>query len=65
MEFTTAADYTGDRAWDALDLAEFEEPATVRLHWTDAPYIWHVNDPGRGTTGQHLSRVRAEVEDPC
>lgn len=32
-----------DRAWGALDLAEIEG-ATVRLHWTDQPYRWHVND---------------------
>ncbi|HET6699084.1 MAG TPA: hypothetical protein VFG88_08350 [Nocardioidaceae bacterium] len=44
MDFTTAKDFTGERAWDALDLLEFHEPATVRLHWTDAPYVWHVND---------------------
>lgn len=44
MQFTSARDYTGDQAWDALGLATFEEPATVKLHWTDAPYIWHVND---------------------
>ena len=44
MQFTTARDYTGHKPWDALDLADFEEPATVRLHWTDAPYVWHVND---------------------
>ncbi len=35
--------FRADRAWDALDLAEVEG-ATVRLHWTDAPYKWHVND---------------------
>jgi mannose-6-phosphate isomerase-like protein (cupin superfamily) len=35
--------FRADRAWGALDLAEVEG-ATVRLHWTDAPYQWHVND---------------------
>jgi mannose-6-phosphate isomerase-like protein (cupin superfamily) len=35
--------FRADRAWDALALAEVEG-ATVRLHWTDAPYQWHVND---------------------
>jgi mannose-6-phosphate isomerase-like protein (cupin superfamily) len=38
-----AADYTGDRPWAALDLLRLDD-ATVRLHWTDAPYVWHVND---------------------
>jgi mannose-6-phosphate isomerase-like protein (cupin superfamily) len=43
MNFTRAGDYTGAEAWDALDIAEIEG-ATVRLHWTDQPYKWHVND---------------------
>jgi mannose-6-phosphate isomerase-like protein (cupin superfamily) len=35
--------FRAERAWRALDLAEIEG-ATVRLHWTDQPYEWHVND---------------------
>ncbi len=35
--------FRAERAWGALDLAEVEG-ATVRLHWTDEPYEWHVND---------------------
>jgi mannose-6-phosphate isomerase-like protein (cupin superfamily) len=35
--------FRADRPWDALDLAEIEG-ATVRLHWSDQPYDWHVND---------------------
>jgi mannose-6-phosphate isomerase-like protein (cupin superfamily) len=31
------------RPWGALDIAKVEG-ATVRLHWTDEPYRWHVND---------------------
>ncbi len=27
----------------ALDIANFSG-TTVRLHWTDQPYIWHIND---------------------
>ncbi|SMC21020.1 Cupin domain-containing protein [Andreprevotia lacus DSM 23236] len=37
-----AASFTADRAWGALDLARIAG-ASVRLHWTDAPYHWHVN----------------------
>ena len=37
------ATFTADRAWGARDLAEVDG-ATVRLHWSDQPYIWHVND---------------------
>lgn len=35
--------FTGREAWDALDIERLDD-ATVRLHWTDQPYIWHVND---------------------
>ncbi|PKP81723.1 MAG: cupin [Alphaproteobacteria bacterium HGW-Alphaproteobacteria-18] len=41
--FLRLADFKGHKAWDARDIAEVEG-ASVRLHWTDAPYIWHVND---------------------
>lgn len=32
-----------ERAWGARDIADIEG-ATVRLHWTDEPYLWHVNE---------------------
>ncbi|MEQ1954962.1 cupin [Mesorhizobium sp. CN2-181] len=35
--------FTGTRAWDALDIERIGD-ATIRLHWTDQPYKWHVND---------------------
>jgi mannose-6-phosphate isomerase-like protein (cupin superfamily) len=38
-----ARDYTGARAWDALPIALLDG-VSVRLHWTDRPYVWHVND---------------------
>lgn len=43
MRFVDAADYVADDAWGALDLAEIDG-VTVRVHWTDQPYRWHVND---------------------
>ncbi len=43
MQFIDAASFTADRAWGALDVLALQD-ATVRLHWTDAPYVWHVND---------------------
>jgi len=43
MKFIKSEDFTGAKAWDALDIAEIEG-ATVKLHWTDEPYIWHKND---------------------
>ncbi|MGN6576089.1 MAG: hypothetical protein ACTHKG_10385 [Nocardioides sp.] len=43
MRFIDPHDFITTRAWDALDIAEIDG-ATVRLHWTDQPYMWHVND---------------------
>ncbi len=43
MKFVRPSDFVTARAWDALPVAEIEG-ATIRLHWTDLPYIWHVND---------------------
>jgi mannose-6-phosphate isomerase-like protein (cupin superfamily) len=42
MRIVRGRDYTGARAWDAELIATMEH-ATVRLHWTDQPYRWHVN----------------------
>ena len=41
MKIVTAGDVTLDRAWAAVDLARIAD-ATVRLHWTDEPYVWHL-----------------------
>jgi mannose-6-phosphate isomerase-like protein (cupin superfamily) len=43
MQTYRPREFTGDRAWDALDIERIDD-ATVRLHWTDQPYEWHVND---------------------
>lgn len=43
MQIVRSRDFTADRAWGALDIAEMQG-ITVRLHWTDQPYHWHVND---------------------
>jgi mannose-6-phosphate isomerase-like protein (cupin superfamily) len=40
---TDAATFIADCAWGARDIAEVAG-ATVRLHWTDKPYVWHTND---------------------
>ncbi len=36
-------DFIGDHAWQAIDIEQISN-ATVRLHWTDQPYKWHIND---------------------
>ena len=43
MNIIRSKDFTGDRAWAALDIANMNG-ITTRLHWTDQPYRWHVND---------------------
>ena len=40
---TRSQDFTASRAWGAKDIALLDG-TSVRLHWTDQPYIWHVND---------------------
>jgi len=43
VKIIRSREFTAARAWGALDIAELDG-TTVRLHWTDQPYIWHVND---------------------
>ena len=43
MKVIRSRDFTGDRPWAALDIANMQG-TTTRLHWTDQPYKWHVND---------------------
>ena len=43
MKFISPGEFTGSSAWDALPIAEMNG-ITTRLHWTDKPYVWHIND---------------------
>ena len=43
MRVFKSKNYTGKRAWEALDVANMNG-VTTRIHWTNAPYKWHVND---------------------
>lgn len=43
MQVIRPKDFLPERAWQALDIANIQG-TTVRLHWTDQPYKWHVND---------------------
>lgn len=43
MNIIRAKDFTATRAWAARDIANMRG-ITTRLHWTDQPYHWHVND---------------------
>lgn len=43
MNLIESRRFTAQRAWGALDIATMGD-ISVRLHWTDKPYEWHVND---------------------
>jgi mannose-6-phosphate isomerase-like protein (cupin superfamily) len=43
MKIIRSREFTAPRAWGALDIANMGG-ITTRLHWTDQPYRWHVND---------------------
>ncbi len=43
MKVHRASTFKADRPWGAVDIADMDG-ITVRLHWTDQPYKWHVND---------------------
>ena len=43
MNFYNSKEFTGSRAWDAQHIASFGN-VSVKLHWTDQPYKWHIND---------------------
>jgi mannose-6-phosphate isomerase-like protein (cupin superfamily) len=43
MKIIRSKEFTAARAWDALDIANMNG-ITTRLHWTDQPYQWHIND---------------------
>jgi mannose-6-phosphate isomerase-like protein (cupin superfamily) len=72
MHVIRARDFTADRAWGARDIAMMDG-TSVRLHWTDQPYHWHVNDGQevfavldgtvdmhyRDGAGEHVARLQA------
>jgi len=43
MKIIKSNTFKPDAAWDALDIANMNG-ITTRLHWTDKPYKWHIND---------------------
>ncbi|WP_199731316.1 cupin domain-containing protein [Paraburkholderia sp. RAU2J] len=43
MKIIRSKSFTATRPWGALDIASMNG-ITTRLHWTDQPYKWHVND---------------------
>ena len=43
IDIIRSAEFAAERAWGARDIANMNG-ITVRLHWTDQPYRWHIND---------------------
>lgn len=43
MEVIKSREFKADRAWGAKLIANMQG-ITTKLHWTDKPYKWHVND---------------------
>ncbi len=43
MKVIRSKEFTASHAWGAKDIANMSD-ITTRLHWTDKPYKWHVND---------------------
>lgn len=43
MKIINSKDFTADRPWGAIAIATMNG-ITTRLHWTDQPYQWHIND---------------------
>jgi len=43
MKIIRSREFTASRPWGALDIANMRG-ITTRLHWTNEPYRWHVND---------------------
>ncbi|SDK52003.1 cupin [Microbulbifer yueqingensis] len=43
MEVIKSKEFIADRAWGSKQIANMQG-ITTKLHWTDKPYKWHVND---------------------
>ena len=43
MKMIRSKEFTADRAWGSLPIANLDG-TTIKLHWTDQPYKWHIND---------------------
>ena len=43
MKVIRVADFKPNRPWGALNVA-LMDGISVKVHWTDQPYHWHVND---------------------
>lgn len=61
MKVFRASTFTADKAWGAIDIANMDG-VTTRLHWTDQPYKWHIND-GEEVFAVLAGRVEMKYRD--
>ena len=65
MRVIRSREFTADRPWGSTEIANMQG-TTTRLHWTDQPYRWHVNDGDEvfavldGTVDMHYRSQGAE-----
>lgn len=43
MKIIRSKDFRAEKAWQSIPIMNIKG-TTVKLHWTDKPYKWHVND---------------------
>lgn len=43
MNLINSKEFTAEKAWGSILVAEMEG-ITAKVHWTNQPYKWHVND---------------------
>jgi mannose-6-phosphate isomerase-like protein (cupin superfamily) len=43
MKIIKSKEFSASRAWAAVDIAKMDG-ISIKLHWTDQPYKWHIND---------------------
>ncbi|MEH6443078.1 MAG: cupin domain-containing protein [Oceanospirillaceae bacterium] len=43
MQVTRSTEFRAQKAWGAKNIATMNG-ITTKLHWTDQPYKWHIND---------------------
>ena len=43
MDIIRAKEFKSDTAWGSKEIANMKG-ITTKIHWTDKPYKWHVND---------------------
>ena len=43
MDVIRSKKFSADRAWGSRQIANMQG-VTTKIHWTNAPYKWHVND---------------------